>query len=372
MKKTPFYQVGIESGAEMVELFGYHLPWKYSGGHESEYLGTRLATSLCDLDYMGNFLIEGPEALGFIQKTMTNDFSRKSVGSVQYTAMCGVDGNMIDDGTVWRLGDQKYMFVSGSEDDFAWLEQNIGGYNVRLIHITSDHTTLALQGPKSIRALCKLTAFDLETIGYYRFVETQVAGVDCILARMGYTGEFGYELHFHPRHGRKIWTDIMSAGADVDIVPCGQAALESLRQEAGYLLVGNDHDRNTNPLEAGIGFTVKLSKPEFNGKQALTQIAKHGVRRRIVWFDIPSGAVTKTGDPIYIGDKKIGQVTSGSYSPTRKRGTAMGYVTPKHAIPALTAIIESGGTRHDAILSVMPLYDPGNCRTRMPVLSKQC
>ena len=196
MLTTPFHEINLKAGAKMVELFGYYLPWEYSVGHEGEHLGTRQGVSLCDLHYMGNFLFEGPDALAFLQTVMTNDYSRKSVGSIQYTAMCGPDGNMVDDGTVWRLGDTKYMFVSGAEDDFSWLKQNVGRHDVKLENITSEHTTLALQGPKSGLVLRKLTPFNLETIRYYRFVETQVVGVDCIVARMGYTGEFGYELIF--------------------------------------------------------------------------------------------------------------------------------------------------------------------------------
>lgn len=365
MKKTPFHEVGLAQGAKMVELFGYYLPWEYSAGHEKEHLGTRNAASLCDLDYMGEFIIEGPDALAFVQKLATNDYSKKAVGSVQYTAMCDSQGNMVDDGTIWRLGEHKYMVVSGAESDFDWIKSNAGGFNVALKNITSEHTTLALQGPKALPVMRKLTNLDLESIGYYRFVETKVADVDCILARMGYTGEFGYEIHCHPRHGRDVWDKVMKGGADIGIVPCGQAALESLRQEAGYLLVGNDHDKNTNPLEAGIGFTVKLSKPDFNGKEALKQIGLRGVSRRIVWFDIPSRTVPNKGDPIFIGTKKIGEVTSGSYSPTRRRGTAMGYVSPEYTIPGLVFAIESEGKRHDAKLSVMPLYDPGDTRMRV-------
>ena len=367
MKKTPFHDFNLEAGAKMAELFGYYLPWEYSPGHEAEHLGTRLNASLCDLHYMGVFIIEGPDALAFIQAVMTNDYGRKTVGSIQYTAMCDTHGNMVDDGTVWRLGDTKYMFISGDEEDLSWLKQHVGSHNVDITNVTSDHTTLALQGPKSTLVLRKLTDCNLEAIGYYRFVEAKVSGVECLVARMGYTGEFGYELHFHPRHARKIWTDVMSAGADVGIVPCGQAALESLRQEAGYLLVGNDHDRGTNPLEAGIGFTVKLGKVGFNGQKALAKIAQHGVKRRIVWLDLPSGVVAKTGDPICIQDKEIGRVTSGSYSPTRRRGTAMGYISPEHTMPGVSMTIQNDGKSHDAILSVMPLYDPGNWRTRSSV-----
>lgn len=366
MLKTPFHEMNFQAGANMVALFGYYLPWEYSVGHEKEHLGTRQGASLCDLHYMGNFLIKGPDALPFLQTIMTNDYSRKGVGSIQYTAMCGLDGNMVDDGTVWRLEDNTYMFVSGSEDDFSWLKQNVGQHDVTLQNITHDHTTLALQGPKSGAVLRKLTSFDLETLSYYRFVRTQVAGVDCIVARMGYTGEFGYEIHFHPEHAQKIWTAIMTAGEDVNIVPCGQAALESLRQEAGYLLMGNDHDKSTNPLEAGIGFTVKFAKSDFIGKRILARLARQGVARQMVWFDLKSQVEPKPGDPILMGGKKIGQVTSGSYSPTRRRGTAMGYVTPEHAISGIVATIESESAKHEATISVMPLYDPGNLRTRSP------
>jgi aminomethyltransferase len=369
MRKTPFHEVGIEYGARMVELFGYALPWEYAAGHEKEHLGTRNAASLCDLHYMGIFSIEGPGSLALIQKLMTNEYRNKAVGSIQYTAMCDSNGNMIDDGTVWRLDERKYMFVSGAEDDFAWLKKNSDGYDVTLENMTAQHTTLALQGPKSPQVLRKVTDGNLEGVGYYRFARMRVAGIDCIVARMGYTGEFGYEIHVRPQHGREIWAALMSAGAEVDIVPCGQAALESLRQEAGYLLVGNDHDKSTNPLEAGIGFTVKFGKPDFIGKEALAQIARRGVTRRMVWFDVASGIVAKTGSPVLIGDKEVGRVTSGSFSPTRKRGTAMGYVSPEHAIPGVVVALDNEGKRQDATLSVMPLYDPGDTRTRTRVLS---
>src|SRR5579863_6877450 len=294
----------------MVELFGYYLPWEYSAGHEKEHLGTRNAASLCDLDYMGEFIIEGPDALAFVQKLATNDYSKKVVGSVQYTAMCDSKGNMVDDGTIWRLGEHKYMVISGAESDFEWIKSNADEFNVTLKNITSEHTTLALQGPKSSHVMRKLTNFDLESIGYYCFVETKVAGVECILARMGYTGEFGYEIHCHPRHGRDVWNKVMTAGADIGIVPCGQAALESLRQEAGYLLVGNDHDPTTNPFEAGIGRVVSFGKGPFNGRSALAAIRKSGVTRTMVWMKLDGPEVAGTGDPIVIDGVPIGQVTS--------------------------------------------------------------
>lgn len=365
MKKTPFYESGLEYGAKMAELFGYWLPVEYSAGHSREHLATRESVSLCDLDYMAEFVIEGPDALPLVQMLATNDYSKKNIGSVQYTAMCDEDGQMIDDCTIWVMDKNKYMIISGSEDDYAWISKQAKPYDVATTNVTDKHTTLALQGPKANRVLQPLVDIDLSTIGYYRFRPAKISGIECIIARMGYTGEAGFELHFASTEGPTIWNLVMKAGQAYDIVPCAQAALESLRQEAGYLLVGKDHDRSTNPFEAGIGFAVKFGKENFIGKAALQRIVREGVTRRMVWLDILSGDVAETGDKIFVGDREIGTVTSGSFSPTRKRGTAMAFVNPAHAVPSLdVTVLLDNGTRSNAKLSVMPLYDPGDTRTK--------
>ena len=363
-KKTPFYDVGLEHGAQMQEMFGYYLPWEYAPGHMEEHLGTRQRASLCDLDYMGEFAIEGPDALRFVQHVFTNDFRNLAVGAIRYTTLCAPTGNMRDDGTVWRLGETEYIFISGDEADYEWLAQNAESYDVAVKNITSQHTTLALQGPESTAVLREITDVDLDAIRYYHFTRGTVVGVDCLIARMGYTGEWGYEVHFDPKHGAVIWKAIMEAGAHCNIVPCGQAALESLRQEAGYLLVGNDHDKSTNPLEAGIGWTVKFEKEDFIGKSSLLDVARQGVTRTLVWFRLPGEEVAEKGNTIFTGDREIGSVTSGSYSPTFRAGTAMGYVAPQFAIRGASFEIEIDGKRRPAKLSVMPLYDPGDWLTR--------
>lgn len=365
MKKTPFYDVGLEYGAKMREMFGYYLPWEYATGHAQEHLGTREGVSLCDLDYMGEFVIEGPDALKVVQLIATNDFSKKTAGSVQYTALCDENGLMIDDCTIWCLDKNKFMVISGSESDYEWIAKHAQAYDVKTTNITDKHTTLALQGPKSHRVLQQLADIDLSTIGYYRFRPAKISGIECIIGRMGFTGEAGYEVHFASSEGATMWKLIMEAGKASGIVPCAQAALESLRQEAGYLLVGNDHDRSTNPFEAGIGFTVKFSKENFIGKEALLKVARDGVSRRMVWLDIPSGDVAETGDELLVADRQIGVVTSGSFSPSRKRGTVMAYVDVAHTIPGLDVEIALGnGSKAGAKLSLMPLYDPGDTRTR--------
>jgi len=364
MKKTPFHEVNLEYGAKMRELFGYYLPWEYRDGAVEEHLLTREAASLCDLDYMGEFRMDGEDALLFVQNLLTNDCSKQAIGQIKYTAMCDYDGNMIDDGTIWRLGEKEFMFVSGDEGDLEWIQHNAKHFNVGVKNITSEITTLALQGPKSKVILSKLTNIDLDAIRYYHFANGQINNIDCIVARMGYTGEFGYELHFAPQYGRQMWGAVMEASSEFGIVPCGQDALESLRQESGYLLVGNDHDKSTNPIEAGIGRTVRLNKEDFNGKQALLEIVREGVKRKLVWFKLKETEVANSGDRIFSGDKKIGQVTSGSYFPTSRAGTAIGYVLPQFVIPGIDFEIEVMGSRYAATMSVMPLYDPGDFLTK--------
>jgi aminomethyltransferase len=364
MKKTPFHDVGIEYGAQMRELFGYWLPWEYAAGHVAEHLGTRERASLCDLDYMAECTVEGPHAFAFVQHLFTNDFRDLSVGGIRYTAMCQTDGNMVDDGTVWRLDESKFMFVSGDESDFDWVAESSKTFDVEVRNITSEWTTLALQGPRSRDILGKLTEADLDSLRYYHFMNASVSNVECVIDRLGYTGEFGYEFHFHPQHGTRMWRLLMDAGAEYDIVPCGQAALESLRQEAGYLLVGNDHDKRTNPLEAGIGWAVKFTKDDFVGKQALREVLNAGVRRRLVWFRLSDTAVASKGDAVLTGGHQIGEVTSGSDSPTLGRGVAMGYVLPAFAIPGVEYAIRIGDQEHPAVVSVMPLYDPGDVLTK--------
>lgn len=365
MRKTPFYDRGIEAGATMAEAFGYCLPLEYASGSRAEHLATRGGASLCDLDYMGEFTVEGPDALQFIQNIATNDFQNKTVGSIQYTAMCDDRGLMVDDCTIWRVGANKYLIISGSEEDYRWIVQQAAGFDVETANITDKHTTLALQGPGSRRILQSIVDINLSDIKYYRFMPAKISGIDCMIGRLGYTGEAGFEVHFSPSEGTMIWDLIMTAGRPYGILPCGQVALESLRQEAGYLLVGQDHDRSTNPFEAGIGFTVKLEKDDFIGKDALKQASYDGVSRRMVWLDVPDGYVAKTGDKVLVADNQIGVVTSGSFSPTRNRGSAMAYVAAGHAVPSLNVSIESkDGTGSDARLSVSPLYDPGNTRVR--------
>jgi aminomethyltransferase len=364
-RKTPFYDVGMSAGAEMRELFGYYLPWHYANGGEAEHLMTREHTSVCDLDYMAEYGIVGPQALDFVQALLTNDFRNLRIGQVRYTAMCQSEGKMVDDGTLWRLGENEYVLITGSEDDYKWVTENAARFDVEVTNRTASWTTLAVQGPESRSVVGALVGSEVvDSLRYYTFTRTSAAGSECILARMGYTGELGFEFHLEPDGGEALWRALMEAGRKSGILPCGQQALESLRQEAGYLLVGNDHDPTTNPFEAGIGRVVRFGKPEFNGRSALASVRRDGVNRQMVWMRLADKSVVSNGDAILVDGAEIGRVTSGSYSPTQARGVAMGYVKTNYVIPGLGVDIRSGSAVRQASVSVMPLYDPGDVLTR--------
>lgn len=364
IQKTPFHAAGEKMGAQMIELFGYYLPWQYGPGPEEEHLATRDKASLCDLHYMAEFSVIGPDALKFVQQVATADVSKLKPGSVKYSCFCNDEGNMIDDGTIWCFEPDNFMLITGDEADHSWLLEKAEGFDVRISNLTDQHTTLALQGPNSRQILKQVTAAPLNDIKYYKFIKGEVAGVSCVIARMGYTGEFGFELHFDPKEADKVWNALFDAEETHGLVPLGQCGLESVRQEAGYVLVGNEHDKQTNPLEAGLGWTVDFSKPEFCGKAALEKVRDQGVGRTLVWFDVLDGAVMNTGDAVIADGKEIGRVTSGSYSPGRKKGTAMAYVAPEYAIGGVCYDLKGKDASHAAKLSLVPLFDPCKVKSR--------
>lgn len=364
-KRTPFYDVGVAAGADMRDLFGYWLPWEYAPGYVEEHLATRNKVSVCDLDYMAEFRITGPQAADFLSYLVTNAVSDLAVGQVRYTAIVDESGKMIDDGTVWRLGEEEFVLITGAEEDYKWVQEVSSRFDVQVSNETSEWTTLAVQGPNALALTSAVASgVDVEALRYYRFERTELLGTDCIVARMGYTGERGYEFHLASSVGAELWKALFAAGQELGVLPCGQAALESLRQEAGYLLVGNDHDPSVTPFEAGIGRVVRFDKGDFHGRDGLAAVREEGVKQLMVWMKGAGSEVAETGDPISVGSREIGRVTSGSYSPTQGRGVAMGYVDPRFAIAGANVEIRSGNGAVTASLSTMPLYDPGDVKTR--------
>jgi aminomethyltransferase len=243
--------------------------------------------------------------------------------------MCYENGGIVDDLLVYHMGDH-YMLVINAANipkDLDWLHKHVGG-DVKLKNRTDDVSLLAVQGPRSLATLQKITHADLSSIAYYHFVRNRLAGVDMIISRTGYTGELGFELYFpsDPQTGKKVWDAVMEAGREFNIAPIGLGARDTLRMEMGFCLYGHDIDQTTNPLEAGLGWITKPEKGEFIGSDAIKAVKKSGLKRRLVGFALNDKAYPRQGYPIHHNGSTIGSVTSGMFSPILDRSIGMGYV----------------------------------------------
>jgi aminomethyltransferase len=333
LKRTAFYNVHVGLGGKIVEFAGYEMPVQYTGIVE-EHQRVRNAVGVFDVSHMGEVEVWGNDALAFLQKITVNDINKLSPGRVQYSAMCYPDGGIVDDLLVYHMGDH-YMVVinaSNTEKDIAWMKKNCFG-DVRLHDVSDATSLLAVQGPKSLATLKKITDVPLEPVEYYHWVNGTLAGQPMIISRTGYTGELGFELYFPSdcALGEKIWAVIMEAGKEFGIGPTGLGARDSLRLEMGFCLYGNDIDQTTHPLEAGLGWITKLDKGEFNGRDVMVRAKQEGLKRRLVGFMADEKAFPRHGYPIAVGGREVGVVTSGTFSPTLEKGIGMGYVPVEFA-----------------------------------------
>lgn len=329
MKKTAFYNMHIQHGAKIVPFAGFEMPVQYSGIID-EVKTVRSSVGVFDVSHMGEIEIHGKDALEFLQKISTNDASKLSVGKVQYSAMCYPDGGIVDDLLVYNMGTHFMLVVNASNKgkDSNWMKENVFG-DVQLSDRSDDFSLLAVQGPQSLKTLQKLTDVNLSEIKYYSFVIGKLAGFEMIISRTGYTGELGFELYFKSdiAMSEKIWNAVFEAGKEFGIKPIGLGARDSLRLEMGFCLYGNDIDQTTNPLEAGLGWITKLNKNDFNSKEKLLKIQNEGLTRKLIGFKLDDKKVfPRHGYEIHSDGKKIGVVTSGTFSPTLEIGIGMGYV----------------------------------------------
>lgn len=328
MKKTKFNKIHRDLGAKMVEFAGYDMPVQYSSIIE-EHKAVRNSVGVFDVSHMGEFFISGENALDLVQNVTVNDASVLEPGKVQYSAMCYDDGGIVDDLLVYKISDSEFMFVVNAaniEKDFNWIVQN-NSFGVNVTNRSDDYSLLAIQGPNSEKVVQKLVDGELN-LEYYTFKKDKLAGVDMIISRTGYTGEIGYELYFtgDEEVAEKVWNAVMDAGKDFDIKPAGLASRDSLRLEMGYCLYGNDIDKRTNPIEAGLGWITKVKKENFIGLQAIKKIKEEGIKRRLVAMVASARTFPRQGYEIYANGKNIGVVTSGTVSPITEKPIALGYV----------------------------------------------
>lgn len=335
IKRTPFYDIHRRLNAKMVEFAGFEMPVEYSG-IKNEHMTVRNGVGVFDVSHMGEIWVKGPDALSFIQKVTTNDASVLQAGQAQYSCLPNGKGGIVDDLLVYHFEPEKYMLVvnaSNTQKDFEWLvSQNDTG--AELENASERISQLAIQGPKALEVLQKLTEVDLSAIKYYTFKVDRFAGIEhVIISATGYTGAGGFELYFYNEHAGHIWNAIFDAGKSEDILPIGLGARDTLRLEMGYCLYGNDIDDTTSPLEAGLGWITKF-KPEKNfiDKDKMLRQKNEGVSSKLRGFEMLERGIPRHGYEIAdLNGLKIGYVTSGTQSPVLDKGIGMGYIDSKHS-----------------------------------------
>lgn len=361
MKKTDFYNWHQARKARLIEFGGWLMPVYYTSIIE-EYWAVRKESGVFDISHMGEIEVTGPEALLFLQYVLTNDLSDVLQQQCRYSPMCTENGGIIDDLIVYKISNHKFLLVvnaSNCDSDFAHLVAQKDNFQVELKNISDSISSISWQGPASRKLLQNITDVDLGQLDYFYFKPAKLAGIPVIISRTGYTGELGYEI-FYFKNGTadqsagKIWQNIIEKGA----IPCGLGARDILRLEMKYPLYGNDIDGSTNPLEAGLGWAVKLAKADFIGRGSLTKIKNQGISRKLVGLEMEGRQVSRHSFPIFNDSgREIGRVTSGTFSPTLNKSIALGYVTNLEARIGNAVQVEIRGAKCPARLVRTPFVD---------------
>ena len=327
LQRTSLYDEHVRLGARMVPFAGWDMPVQYKSIIQ-EHRAVRKAVGMFDVSHMGEFRVTGPAAVDFLQSLTPNDIAAVPVGGSQYSCLLHPDGGMIDDIFIYRLEDEFLVVVNAANvaKDGAWLVEH-GVRDVTISDISAETALIAVQGPRAVSVVQELVVGDLSSLPRRGIRPDQVAGVACLVARTGYTGEDGLEIYCPWEQAPTLWRALLELQNGL-IQPCGLGARDTLRLEAGNLLYGHDMDDTVNPLEAGLGFIVKLDKGPFIGRDALLAIRESGLHRRIVGFEMVERGVPRAGFPVQVAGRIVGQVTSGSYAPTLDRNIGLAYVEP--------------------------------------------
>ena len=345
-------------GAKMVPFAGYNMPVRYSSDIE-EHNTVRNAVGVFDVSHMGEFVLEGPEAMDLIQRIVSNDVSKLVDGQAQYAYLPNETGGVVDDLLIYRFNKEKWMLVvnaSNIDKDWDWVNKyNTKG--VSLKNVSDNYSLFAVQGPKATAALQKLTDVNLEDIKFYNFVVGPMAGVDhVIISATGYTGAGGFEIYVHNDHAESVWKQIFEAGEEFGIKPIGLGARDTLRLEMGYCLYGNDITDETSPLEAGLGWVTKFTK-DFTNSEALKAEKEAGVKRKLVGFKVLDKGIPRSHYELLDAEENIiGEVTSGSMSPCMGCGIGLGYVTKAFSAPGSEIYVAVRNRRLKAEVVKLPIY----------------
>ena len=329
LRKTALNSIHRQLGAKMVNFGGWDMPLEYSG-ILAEHVAVRTRAGLFDVSHMGEIEIRGPGALELVQLVTCNNAAKLNVGQAHYSGLMTSRGTFVDDLLVHKLFDTHYLLCvnAGNQDhDFEHIVEH-NKFDAKVENAGPRYSQLAVQGPRATDILQRLTQTPLEPIHYYHFAFGQVSGVDCLIARTGYTGEDGFEIYFAPEHSEKLWRDLMNVGQPAGMIPCGLGARNTLRLEAGMCLYGHEIDDTTTPWEAGLGWICKMEKAPFLGSDVLAQQKKDGLTRKLVGFEMLDKRIGRDGYPVLIDGKEAGRVTSGGPAPFLKKNIGMAYVPP--------------------------------------------
>jgi len=358
MKNTALSHIHEQLGAKMVPFAGYNMPVQYEGINV-EHETVRNGVGVFDVSHMGEFFLKGENALALIQKVTSNDASKLVDDKIQYSCLPNNDGGIVDDLLVYRISNKEYMLVvnaSNIEKDWNWISQH-NDLGVEMINKSDEISLLAVQGPKASEALQSLTDIDLSTMVYYTFKIGEFAGCkDVIVSATGYTGSGGFEIYVKNKDAEAVWNAVFKAGAEFGIKPIGLAARDTLRLEMGFCLYGNDINDTTSPIEAGLGWITKFTK-DFVNAEALKKQKEEGVTKKLIAFEISEKGIPRQGYEIVTKDGTvIGEVTSGTMSPSLKKGIGMGYVTTAYAKRDTEIFIQVRKKAIPATIVRLPFY----------------
>lgn len=358
IKKVQLNDLHESLGGKMVPFAGFNMPVRYSSDIE-EHKTVREGVGVFDVSHMGEFLVKGPKALELIQKVTSNDASKLVNGQAQYSCFPNDKGGIVDDLIVYKFEDEKYMLVvnaSNIEKDWNWINQH-NTMGAELENISDSLSLFAVQGPKAIEAVQSLTPVDLSAVKFYHFTIGEFAGVqDVIISGTGYTGAGGFEIYVKNEDAEKVWNAIFEAGKDFGIKPIGLGARDTLRLEMGYCLYGNDITDETSPLEAGLGWITKFTK-DFINSENLKKQKEEGVTRKLVGFILQEKGIPRAHYPITDAHgQEIGEVTSGTMSPSMGVGLGLGYVKTELAAPGTEIFIAVRNKSIPAKIEKLPLY----------------
>ncbi|MCK5824527.1 MAG: glycine cleavage system aminomethyltransferase GcvT [Ichthyobacteriaceae bacterium] len=329
MKNTAFKEIHENLGAKMIDFAGFNMPIQYSGLIE-EHKNVRENMGVFDVSHMGEFIISGPNAYNLVEYITSNDVSKLEDGKIQYSCLPNNDGGIVDDLLVYKISTEMYMLVvngANIDKDWEWITNKNEQFKAGLHNLSNQYSLLAVQGPKAVEALQTLTSVNLSELKFYTFEVGTFAGIhDVTISATGYTGAGGFEIYFRNENAEIIWNKIFDAGKEFNIMPCGLASRDTLRLEMGYCLYGNDIDDTTSPLEAGLGWITKFNN-KFNNSDYLAKQKEEGVTKKLVAFELEGKRVARHGyDIVNKEGVKIGNVTSGTMSPSLNKSIGMGYV----------------------------------------------